>query len=73
MLTPTLLEVATILGLPLGGKEVNSTTNAKFAELDYAFGKNGGAYSTFLEVNSKANMRLSSYTFWVNTFMAPAP
>lgn len=53
MLTPTLLYVAAILGLPLGGRVVHSVMNTKFPDLDYVFGKNGDSYSLFSEANGK--------------------
>lgn len=64
MLAPTLLDVATILCLPLGAKEVQSAIDTTFPKLNYVFRKNGGTYSTFLDANSKASCKVSDFEHW---------
>lgn len=56
MATSTLLGVATILGLPLWGKDVHSYTDQKIVDLGYVYV--GDVYSTFITKNAKKTQRL---------------
>lgn len=57
MMTLTLLDVTSILGLSSVGKEVHSYVNYPTADLGYVF---NGAFSTLLEQNAKISGDVSN-------------
>lgn len=56
MMTPIFLNVATIIGLPSGGKDVHSHLNYLVADHGYMF---YGAYSTFLNLSVRTEGKVS--------------
>lgn len=59
MITPTLLDVAAILGLPLAGKNVHAYNFLKKIDLGFVHAK--GVYSTFIKQNAETEGEVTDF------------